>query len=171
MIFSALSGAKSRPYCRMPKRSHNCRQNSTPRFFSASGPRSRQASGLSSPLEHFLQLILRELYRHRAAPRPLPRQVFCLRQNLEIGRIHFGRFAFNSGAPAAAGHPASQARLNIFSSSYFVSFTATGRLRGLCRVKCFALGKTLKSAEFTSDDLRSIPGPPQPPGIRPLRPA
>ena len=54
----------------------------------------------------------------------------------------------------------SQARLNIFSNSYFVSFTATGRLRGLCRVKRFAPGKTLKSAEFTSDDLSQIRGGP-----------
>ena len=55
----------------------------------------------------------------------------------------------------------SQARLNIFSSSYFVSFTATGRLRGLCRVKRFAPGKTLKSAEFSSDDLSPIKGLPR----------
>ena len=65
---------------------------------------------------------------------------FALGQNLEIGRIHSGRFESYSGAPAAAGPPAFQARLNIFSSSYLVSFTTGGGPRGVCLYKWVALG-------------------------------
>ena len=41
----------------------------------------------------------------RASRRESGAQAFCRRQNLEIGRIHFGRFESNAGSPQGAERP------------------------------------------------------------------